>query len=204
MIYDARVIPSGKLSFTRRFEIEYDIYRQAYHAYDKETGAEIWAHSTQALDEWMELLMGQPKEKKVKSIYLIGSLRNERIPEIANSLRACGIEVFDDWYSAGPQADDYWKEYEQARGHTYAEALQNYPAKHVYEFDRHHLDRCDAAVLVLPAGKSGHLELGHVGGTGKPTYICLDPDDVRWDVMYLFATKVFSNPEEMYEYFRNH
>jgi len=138
----------------------------------------------------------------INSIYLIGSLRNEEIPTIAKSVRSLGIDVFDDWYAAGPEADDYWKEYERGRDHTYEEALRGYAARHVFEFDKHHLDRCDAAVLALPAGRSGHLELGYVIGTGKPGYILLDGQDSRFDVMYSFATKVFMNKDEMIEYFK--
>lgn len=125
----------------------------------------------------------------MKSIYIIGSLRNQRIPEIGNAIRQLGIEAFDDWYAAGPEADDRWKEYEKGRGRTYGEALLGHAANHVFEFDRHHLDRVDAAVLVLPAGKSGHLELGYVSGRGKPTYVLFpegEPEE-RWDVMYQFA-----------------
>jgi hypothetical protein len=104
-------------------------------------------------------------------IYLIGSLRNSHLPSIGVELRKNGIEVFDDWYSPGPEADDYWKKYSEERGQTYSEALRGWAAKHVFEFDKHHLDRCDGAVLVLPAGKSCHLELGYIIGTGKPGWI---------------------------------
>ena len=100
-------------------------------------------------------------------IYLIGSLRNPRIPEIAAQLRKAGHDVFDDWFAAGPEADDYWQKYEQGRGHNFKEGLQGYAANHVYNFDKHHLDQCDIAVLALPAGKSGHLELGYCVGRGK-------------------------------------
>lgn len=133
------------------------------------------------------------------SIYLIGSLRNEKIPKIAAGLRAGGLEVFDDWYSAGPEADDYWKQYEQERGHDYKQALENYPAQHVFEFDRYHLNRCDGAVLALPAGKSGHLELGYARGLGHPVWILFDgkPADDRWDVMYRFANGVAYSVEEL-------
>lgn len=126
----------------------------------------------------------------MKSIYIIGSLRNQRIPEIGNAIRQLGIEAFDDWYAAGPEADDRWKEYEQGRGRTYGQALEGHAANHVFEFDKFHLDRVDAAVLVMPAGKSGCLELGYVTGKGKPTFV-LYPDgepDARWDVMMLFAS----------------
>ena len=131
-------------------------------------------------------------------IYLIGSLRNPKIIETALMLRAAGHEVFDDWISAGPEADDYWQKYEIAKGNNYKQGLAGYAAKHVYEFDKYHLDRNDIAILVLPAGKSGHLELGYMIGKGKPGYILFDevmPD--RWDVMYRFGTGVFFSVNEL-------
>lgn len=133
------------------------------------------------------------------SVYLIGSLRNPRIPELAKRLRVdLHVEVFDDWYAAGPEADDYWKEYEQTRGRTYAEALDGYAAKHVFDFDRFHLDRCTHSLLVLPAGKSGHMELMYAQyGAGKKTAILLDPEDVRWDVMYQFIPTILNNDNEI-------
>lgn len=133
--------------------------------------------------------MGTAKPLKV---YVIGSLRNPRVPEVAKQLRAAGLEVFDDWFAAGPEADDHWREYEKDRGHTYAQALQGHAARHVFEFDKKHLDSCDAAVLVGPAGKSAHMELGYILGQGKPGFILLDQvtEDSRWDVMYQFATRV--------------
>jgi len=86
-------------------------------------------------------------------------------------LREIGYDAFDDWFAAGPEADDFWQKYEQARGRTYAEALKGLAVNNVVNFDRTHLDRCDIGTLVLPAGKSGHLELGRCIGQGKQTYI---------------------------------
>ena len=133
----------------------------------------------------------------MKTLYVIGSLRNPEIPGIAAKLRDYGHDVFDDWYAAGPHADDHWKDYEVARGRSYIEALDGYPAGQVFRYEKSHLDRCQAAVLVLPAGKSGHLELGYFIGSGKPGYILLPPGDDRWDVMYRFATKVVRSVGEL-------
>lgn len=126
-------------------------------------------------------------------LYLIGSLRNPAVPSTANLLREAGHEVFDDWYAAGPEADDMWKAYEQGRGHSYTQALSGHAAAHVFEFDKKWLDWADGCVLLLPAGRSGHLEFGYMIGKGKPGYILLPDDHDRWDVMYKFATKVFDN-----------
>lgn len=132
------------------------------------------------------------------NIYLIGSLRNPCIIEIATKLREAGHEVFDDWYAAGPEADDYWQRYEIAKGNNYKQGLQGFAAKHVYNFDKYHLDRNDIGILALPAGRSGHLELGYMIGQGKQGYILLDSPD-RWDVMYQFANGVFYSVEELIE-----
>lgn len=135
--------------------------------------------------------------KKKPVIYLIGSLRNENIPHIANKIRKLGFEVFDDWFSPGPEADDFWRNYEKVRGSTYKQALNNWAGKHIYEFDKFHIDRADVGVMVMPAGKSGHLELGYMIGQGKKCFILFDEEPERWDVMYQFAEDVCFNFEEL-------
>jgi len=133
----------------------------------------------------------------MKSIYLIGSLRNPSVTSLAERLRKAGFDVFDEWMAAGPEADDYWQKYSDNRGHDYREALKGYAAQHVFEFDKFHLDRCDGSILLLPAGKSGHLELGYTIGRGKPGYILFDKTPDRYDVMYNFATDVFFSEDAL-------
>lgn len=138
-------------------------------------------------------------EHEGKQIYLCGSLRNPGITALANRIQEdIGVHVFADWYGAGPEADDHWRDYEKQRGYSYKEALARPAAKNVYEFDKKHIDASDVMVLALPAGKSGHLELGYHLGKGKTGFILLDDPD-RWDVMYQFATGVASSYEELAE-----
>jgi nucleoside 2-deoxyribosyltransferase len=135
----------------------------------------------------------------MSSIYLIGSLRNPKIPFLANVLRGYGHEVFDDWHSGGPNADDAWKDYEAKRGRTYREAIVGLAATNVFEFDMKHIMAADVGVLVLPAGKSAHLELGYMRGRGQQAYVLFEeePDRDRWDLMYKLAHGVFFNVEEL-------
>ena len=130
-------------------------------------------------------------------VYLIGSLRCPRVPEVAAELRHAGFEVYDDWWCVGPKADDYWQSYSVARGQCYAAALKSWAAQHTFRNDKQHLDECSAAVLLAPAGKSAHLELGYVIGRGVPGYILLDTEPERWDVMAAFADGVFYTTEEL-------
>jgi hypothetical protein len=133
----------------------------------------------------------------MKSIYLIGALKNTKIPLYGNRLRAEGYDIFDDWISPGPEADTYLYEYEKLRGHGYKEALRGYAAQHNFTFDKFHIDRCDAAIMVMPCGKSGHLELGYAIGCGKPGYILFEEEPARFDLMYNFATDIFFDIEDL-------
>lgn len=171
---------------------------------------------------------GEPPIVRRNMIYLIGSLRNPRIPELAKQLRkelnnewnseqgqgdgptepgrTCyqEVEVFDDWFAAGPEADDCWKDYEINRGRGYQEALHGHAARNVFNFDKRHLDRCTHAILVLPAGKSGHLEIMYATyGVGAKTAILLDETDVRWDVMYQFIPTILDSDDEIKEWFND-
>ena len=132
----------------------------------------------------------------MRTIYLIGSLRNPQIPDIGKRFRQIGYDVFDDWFAAGPTADDTWREYEQSRGHSYVEALQGLAADHVFQFDLFHLNRANLGVLVLPAGRSAFTEFGYLVGQGKPVYVLLD-DPERWDVMLRFATGVYTDVHDL-------
>lgn len=134
-------------------------------------------------------------------IYLIGSLRNPSIPTIANTLRSHRFDVFASWAAAGPHADDYWRDFERSQGYSYEEALQQPAAQHIFSFDRHWLDKATTAVLVQPAGKSGHLELGWALGRGKKGFILLDNPD-RWDVMALFADGVTTDIGRLVEWLK--
>ena len=133
-------------------------------------------------------------------VYLMGSLKNQEIPVTSNKIRDLGFgEVFDDWFSPGPNADDHWRDYEKVRGSSYKQALGNWAATHVFEFDKYHIDRSDIGILHMPAGKSGHLELGYMIGSGKKCIIYFDEEPERWDVMYQFAHGLCFSWEELEE-----
>ena len=132
-----------------------------------------------------------------RRIYIIGSMRNPGVVSLTLALEAHGHEVFSDWYSPGPEADTYWQEYEQARGRTFKDALAGPHAENVFNFDVKWLTWADTVVLVSPAGKSAHLELGWAIGQGKEGYVLLDGEPERYDVMYRFATAVCNNEDEL-------
>lgn len=139
--------------------------------------------------------LGTKTTKPVK-VYIVGSLRNPNVPMFANKLRALGFEAFDDWFSAGPEADDCWRDHSQQRGEDLRTALAGAHAQDVFAFDKRNIDSSDAVILLYPAGKSAHLELGYAAGSGKETHIILDGEPDRYDVMLNFADEVWYSEEE--------
>lgn len=132
-------------------------------------------------------------------IYIIGSLRNENIPVVSNHLRRLNPnwEVFDSWYAPGPHADDYLRDYCKGKGFNYKQTLKDWAATHIFEFDKKHISRATDVVMVMPCGKSGHLELGWAMGQGKRGYVLFDETPERVDIMYQFATDVFFDINEL-------
>jgi hypothetical protein len=135
----------------------------------------------------------------VSKVYLIGALKNERIIALANLIEARGHEVFADWFSPGPDADVYWQKYEVARGRTFLQAIKGPHAKLICTYDYRWLQWCDVGVMVCPAGKSAHLELGYLRGSGKHGYILLHGEPARWDIMYGLATGIFDDFNQLLE-----
>lgn len=138
------------------------------------------------------------RDIKKRYIYLIGSLANGNIPHIGNKLRSKGYIVYDHWWGAGKDADKSWHEYSKIKGLSFKEALKDVGAETVFHFDRSRIEMSDICILVMPAGKSGHLELGYASGLEKKTYILYEGEPDRYDVMPQFANQgVYYKLEEL-------
>ena len=139
-----------------------------------------------------------------KKIYIGGALANAEIVTVTKALADEGYDAFSEWYTPGPEADVLWRDYELALGYTYREALQRASAKNTFEFDKRNIDDSDVFVMVLPCGKSAHLELGYAIGKGIRGIIYMPNEPERWDVMYGFAYRVVHTIEELLEAINGH
>lgn len=139
-----------------------------------------------------------------RRIYLASSWRNPQQPQAVQMLRDAGHEVYDfrhpkpeDTGFSWGDIDAEWlnwtpKEFIGGMKHPIAQAG--------YTSDKNALDWCDTCVLLLPCGKSAHLEAGYAIGQGKPTLVVLHPDRFEPELMYLLAgspTSVVSDISEM-------
>ena len=127
-------------------------------------------------------------------VYVIGSLSNPFVEEVADRIRETGIEAFDQWRAA---KGDFWADYALRRKLPFKEALKLDFVETAFQFDLKYLKSCSAAVLVMPAGRSGGIELGWILGQGKPGYILYDGEPERPDLMAKLATEVFFGVEDL-------
>lgn len=111
-------------------------------------------------------------------IYVASSWRNKRQPEVVRSLREAGHEVYD---FRNPEPGDHgfqWSaidpDWQNWTPEQYLAALEHPIAKSGFGKDMQALDWCEVCVLVLPCGRSAHLEAGYARGSGKATLILLD------------------------------
>lgn len=79
-------------------------------------------------------------------------------------------------------------------------ALDSDGIRTIFEDDLAGLKSADNLLIVLPAGKSSHIEAGIAYGLGKPCY-AVGPYE-KTDSLYLIFDKIFANIAEMKAYFR--
>lgn len=81
-------------------------------------------------------------------------------------------------------------------------ALDSFPAKRAFEQDMDALETCGACVLVLPCGKSAHLELGYLVGKGKLTIVYFpeglsDESSYQPELMYRMCDYICTTMDEV-------
>jgi len=70
--------------------------------------------------------------------------------------------------------------------------LNTEQAQKAFKEDKKWIDWCDTLIMLLPCGKSAHLEAGYAKGLGKEVIIAGDFPPGEFDVMYGFADFMIS------------
>ena len=133
-------------------------------------------------------------------VYVASSWRNAYQPAVVQALQRAGHTVYDFRHPApGDEGfrwaaiDPAWQAWTPAQ---YRDALQHPRARVGFAQDHIALQSADATVLVLPCGRSAHLELGYAAGLGQRTAVLmLQPDEP--ELMYLLCDRVCVSLEEL-------
>jgi hypothetical protein len=109
-------------------------------------------------------------------IYVASSWKNEAHSGVCRILEAAGLEVYDFKANAGFHWSEVDKFYKDWKPDEYIAKLNHPAAERGFQRDFEALERCDVCVLVLPCGRSAHLELGWSVGARKRTAILLNDE----------------------------
>lgn len=135
-------------------------------------------------------------------IYVASSWRNQYQPGIVAGLRECGHEVYDfrnPPHSTGFSWPDIGLDPATCTAAEYRHALRTHPrAAQGFMADFSAMRWADVCVLVLPCGRSAHLELGWMAGAGKRTII-LTRDGEEPELMALLADRICISVSEVLE-----
>ena len=138
---------------------------------------------------------------KSRKIYVASSWRNPIQEQIVCALRNAGHEVYD-FKNPAPghkgfawsDIDRDWLNWSPVR---FIKALTHSIAVGGFKFDKAALEWCDTCILVLPCGRSAHLELGYAAGQGKDTYVLLNDEKFEPELMYLLNDSCATSIEEI-------
>lgn len=132
-------------------------------------------------------------------VYVASSWRNPVQPAVCATLAAAGIPHYDfrnpdggtgfSWKDVKPDTEDRSipdKGADWVGSDEYLSMVSHPIALAGFEANFAAMRRADTFVLVLPCGKSAHLELGWAIGAGKRTAILLE-DPIEPELMYWLA-----------------
>lgn len=135
-------------------------------------------------------------------IYVASSWRNQYQQNVVERLRMAGHQVYD-FRNPAPgqngfawhQLDPDWQTWDPVR---YRETLLTHPvAAHGFMSDFRAMLWADTCVLVLPCGRSAHLEAGWFCGAGKRCIVLLENGEP--ELMNLLATDICVSITEVLE-----
>jgi hypothetical protein len=133
-------------------------------------------------------------------VYVASSWRNSYQAGVVKRLRESGFEVYDFKNPSPGNHGFHWREvdphWQQWTPQQFTQALEHPIAKHGFKADWDALVKADATVLVLPCGRSAHLELGLACGYGQLTAIYM-PEATEPELMYRMVDKLCLTLDEV-------
>jgi len=136
-------------------------------------------------------------------IYVASSWRNDFQPQVVEALRDAGHAVYDFKNPPHGLGGFAWSEldpnWESWTPDEFILQIETNPiAAGGYLSDLRSMMWADTCVLVMPCGRSAHLELGWMAGAGKRTVILLSEGEEP-ELMYLLADDIVTSVDELVE-----
>ena len=133
-------------------------------------------------------------------IYLASSWRNADQQNLVSVLRHTGHDVYDFKNPKDGQTGFNWREidpdWQNWTAAQYRDALGTQTALRGFDADFSAMDWADTCVLLLPCGRSAHLEAGYMAGE-KKRVIVVTKDGEEPELMALLADTICINWGEL-------
>jgi len=129
-------------------------------------------------------------------IYIASSWKNKTwVIDLAEELEKLGFEVDAFCRSSDKRYAFHWSELvdneDDLKYYDAIEMLADGRTKRAYREDKKWLDWANVVVMLMPCGRSSHLEAGYAVGQGKRLYIYGEFIKGEFDVMYGFADGLY-------------
>lgn len=136
-------------------------------------------------------------------VYVASSWRNEQQPKVIADLQSFGHQVYDFRNPPSGVPGFAWgeigKDWQQWTADAYRKHLTTHPiAARGYMSDMRGMEWADTCLLLLPCGRSAHLEAGWFAGRGKRLIIWAR-DGEEPELMALMANAICINLDEVIE-----
>lgn len=138
-------------------------------------------------------------------IYVASSWRNGYQQAVVARLREAGHDVYDFRNPASGSTGFGWRQIEPGwlewTPEQFRKALEHPIAREGFRLDMEALKAADLCVLVLPCGRSAHLELGYARGAGARTAVLM-PEQSEPELMYRMVDLVALDVEEIVDWIK--
>lgn len=134
-------------------------------------------------------------------IYVASSWRNPSQAQLVTNLRDLGFEVYDFKNPPGKTGfawSDIDPEWRKWKAGEFTAALDHPLAQLGFGADMGALANAHACVLLLPCGRSAHLELGQAVGAGKFTAVLMPTEGEEPELMYAMCDVVTDDLKVIY------
>ena len=134
-----------------------------------------------------------------RKIYVASSWRNDEQPAVVRDLRFLGHEVYDFRNPRKGLCGFHWDEidpsWETWGSSQFRDSLHHPIATVNFVMDFDAMKWADTFLLVMPCGRSAHLELGWAVGQGKKTAILLSNGEP--ELMYKLADELLCGLDDL-------
>ena len=132
-------------------------------------------------------------------VYAASSWRNPYFDDIRQKMEEAGHEVYDfkcDSHFQWSEIDENWNNWTPGE---YLPMLDHELAVTGFENDLQAMCWAEVCVLILPSGRSSHLEAGWFIGQDKPVIILLHEDGFEPELMYKMTHHVVTEYKQVLE-----